>query len=138
VNIVNEGFGSNQLVHLFAQIALAPPMSLIGIEEPEAHLHPKAQSELAKTLLAIAQEENHNFIIATHSEHILYRFLIEVAKGNLDLSQLAIYHFALDSQGTTSVEELAVDKEGRIEKGIPEFFDLDLEEFKELLQSLKA
>lgn len=138
VNIVNEGFGSNQLVHLFAQIATAPAYSLIGIEEPEVHLHPKAQSELSKVLIEIATEEKKNLIITTHSEHILYRILIEIARGKLNPEDVAIYHFALSEDGSTKVERLNVDNKGRLEKGIPDFFETDLDEFKEFLSALKA
>jgi len=138
VNIINEGFGSNQLVHLFAQIATSPAGSLIGIEEPEVHLHPKAQSELAKVLIEIAKEEKKNLILTTHSEHILYRLLIEVAKGNLKPEDLGIYHFRLSENGITTVERLNVDKKGQLDKGIPDFFEADLDEFKEFLAALKA
>jgi len=138
VNIINEGFGSNQLVHLFAQIATSPAGSLIGIEEPEVHLHPKAQSELTKVLIEIAKEEKKNLILTTHSEHILYRLLIESAKGNLKPEDFAIYHFRLSDEGITATEKLNVDKKGRLEKGIPDFFETDLDEFKEFLATLKA
>jgi hypothetical protein len=138
VNVVNEGFGTNQLIHMFAQIAKANAYSLIGIEEPEVHLHPKAQSELAKVFIEIAREEKKNLILATHSEHILYRLLIEVAKGNLKTKDLAIYHFRLSEEGTTKVEKLDVDAKGRLDKGIPDFFETDLDEFKDFLAALKV
>lgn len=138
VNVVNEGFGTNQLIHLFAQIAKAPSFSLIGIEEPETHLHPKAQSELAKVLIEISREERKNLILTTHSEHILYRFLIEIGKGNLKSEDLAIYHFRLSEEGITEVERLTVDERGRLEKGIPDFLETDLDEFKEFLSTLRS
>lgn len=138
VNLVNEGFGTNQLVHLFAQIAKAPSSSLIGIEEPEVHLHPKAQSELAKVLAEIAKKERKNLIITTHSEHILYRLLIEIAKGTLKPEDLAIYHFKLSSKGITQVERLKPDKKGRLDKGIPDFLETDLDAFKSFLETLKV
>lgn len=138
VNLINEGFGTNQLVHLFAQIAKAPSSSLIGIEEPEVHLHPKAQSELAKVLAEIAKEERKNLILTTHSEHILYRLLIEIAKGTLKPEDLAIYHFKLSSKGITQVQRLKPDKKGRLDKGIPDFLETDLDEFKNFLETLKV
>ena len=136
VNVVNEGFGSNQLIHLFAQIARAPVSSLIGIEEPEAHLHPKAQSEMASVLMDIAKQEKKNLIMTTHSEHILYRFLIEVARGKLKQEDFVIYHFRLADDGTTIVERLNVDEKGRLDKGIPDFLETDLSEFKGFLEAL--
>lgn len=138
VNIVNEGFGSNQLVHLFAQIAIAPQFSVVGIEEPEVHLHPRAQSELTKVLIEIAQEEHLSLIITTHSEHILYRILIEIAKSSLAPDDIAIYHFRLNNEGRTEIEELTVDKKGRLCKGIPDFLETDIAEFEGFLAAMKA
>jgi len=138
INLINEGFGTNQLVHLFAQIAKSPVPSIVGIEEPEVHLHPKAQSELAKVLSEIAIKENKKLILTTHSEHILYRLLIEIAKGNLKSEDLAIYHFALSDEGITKVERLIPDEKGRLDKGIPDFLEKDLEEFKDFLEALKV
>ena len=138
VNLVNEGFGTNQLVHMFAQVAQSPVNSIIGIEEPEVHLHPKAQSELAKVLIEIAKEENKRLIITTHSEHILHRILIEVAKGTLKQENLAIYHFKLSDEGVTQVERLKPDEKGRLDKGIPDFLETDLDEFKNFLEALKV
>jgi predicted ATPase len=138
VNLVNEGFGTNQLVHLFAQIAKSPTHSIIGIEEPEVHLHPKAQSELAKVLIEIAKEKNRRLIMTTHSEHILYRILIELAKGTLKSEDLAIYHFKLSDEGVTQIERLKPDEKGRLDKGIPDFLETDLDEFKDFLEALKV
>jgi hypothetical protein len=137
-NIVNEGFGTNQLAHLFAQIATSPPNSLIGIEEPEVHLHPKAQSALAKVLAEIAKHEGKRLIITTHSEHVLYKLLTMIAKGTLSQEDLIIYNFKLNEQGITVADELEVDKKGKLSKGLPDFLDVDLEEFRDYLQCLKA
>jgi predicted ATPase len=138
VNLINEGFGTNQLVHLFAQIVKSPIHALIGIEEPEIHLHPKAQSELAKILIKITQQEKKNLILTTHSEHILYSILIEVANGSLKLEDLAIYHFKLSKDGVTQVERLRPDEKGRLNGGIPDFLETDLNEFKNFLENIKG
>jgi predicted ATPase len=132
INIVNEGFGSNQLVQLFTQIESASLYSLIAIEEPEIHLHPRAQAEMAQVLMEIAQEEKKNLLISTHSEHLLFRFLTNVAKGKLDPKDLVIYYFELE-KGFSKVTKLDVDKNGRLSGGLKGFFETDLDEFARFL-----
>ena len=40
------------------------------VEEPEIHLHPKAQAELAEVLAETAKAEDKQIIMTTHSEHL--------------------------------------------------------------------
>lgn len=134
-NIVNEGYGSNQLVHLMGQIALAPEGSSICIDDPEIHLHPKAQAELAELFVEIAKKENKQLIMATHSEHILFRLLTTVAEKKLDPSQLAIYYFD-KINGWTDAKELKVDDKGTLEQGLPGFFEADVGEFRKYIEAI--
>jgi len=132
INIINEGFGTNQLVHLFTIIESSSPNSLIAIEEPEIHLHPKAQAEMAEVLTGIAQKENKKLLISTHSEHLLFRFLTKVAQGKLDPKKIKIYYFELEN-GFTKVTKLDVDEKGELSGGLKGFFETDLEEFSRFL-----
>lgn len=133
--IVNEGYGSNQLVHLMGQIALAPEESSICIDDPEIHLHPKAQAELAELFVEIAKSERKQLLMATHSEHILFRLLTNVAEKKLDPEQLAIYHFS-KSNGWTNAKRLMVDKSGTLEQGLPGFFEADVGEFRKYIEAI--
>ena len=134
-NIVNEGYGSNQLVHLMGQIALAPEGSSICIDDPEIHLHPKAQAELAELLVEIAKDENKQLLMTTHSEHILFRLLTNVAEKKLDPSQLAIYYFD-KRNGWTEAKKLIVDDRGTLEQGLPGFFEADVGEFRKYIEAI--
>ena len=135
VNIVNEGYGSNQLVHLMGQIALAPEGSSICIDDPEIHLHPKAQAELAELFVEIAKDERKQLIMTTHSEHMLFRFLTTVAEKKLDPSQLAIYYFD-KKNGWTNARKLKVDDRGTLEEGLPGFFEADVGEFRKYIEAI--
>lgn len=137
INIVNEGFGTNQLVHLFAQVESSPLGSLVAIEEPEIHLHPKAQAEIAEVLLEIAKKEDKHFLISTHSEHFLFRLLTNVASGKIDPEDLSVYFFELE-RGFTKATKLEIDKEGRLSGGLKGFFETDLEEFGRFLGAQKT
>ena len=134
-NIVNEGYGTNQLVHLMGQIALAPEGSSICIDDPEIHLHPKAQAELAELFVEIAKDEHKQLIMATHSEHILFRLLTTVAEKKLDPRQLAIYYFD-KRNGWTNAKKLMVDDRGTLEQGLPGFFEADVGEFRKYIEAI--
>jgi predicted ATPase len=132
----NEGTGANQLPFLLVPIALCPAGETVMIGEPEAHLHPRAQSELARLFIRIATSEKKQLLIETHSEHILNSLLHAVAKGDLSKESLAIYYF--ESQGNRAeVRRLVIDDYGRVEGGLPGFFDQSLAELTEYLETLK-
>ena len=137
----NESFGANQLSQVFLQIALAAndPMvrneATIGIEEPEVHLHPRAQRNFVEMLAAIAKQGT-QFIISTHSDRIVSRVLLLVAKGVLRREDVAVYAFDKDEHGVASAELREIDEMGRIRGGLPGFMDEDLKDMDELLSIL--
>ena len=132
----NEGTGANQLPFILVPIALTPPNETILLSEPEAHLHPKAQSDLVCVLLKGAKKQNLQLIIETHSEHVLHKLLHSVAKGDLRREELAIYYFD-NEKGVSKVRRLEIDDKGGVEGGLPGFFDQSLDELSEYLDALK-
>lgn len=134
-NIVNEGLGINQIIFPFSQIVRAEPYSLIAIEEPEIHLHPKAQSKLMDIFVEICREEKKQMLLTTHSEHVLFRLLTNVARGDLSPEELSVYYFEKENTRTKATK-LEVDKEGRLKGGLPGFFEEELKEFKDYLDAL--
>jgi hypothetical protein len=92
--IVNEGFGTNQLVFVMAQLAQMPRGGLIGIEEPETHLHPRAVARLGDVLVRVATAEDKQILLTTHSEHLLPSLLNNVAESKLSADDLKIYYCA--------------------------------------------
>lgn len=135
-NLVNQGSGVNQLAFSLSQLSRAPSGSLIGIEEPELHLHPAAQSQLVDALVHVAKSESKQVVLATHSEHILFRLLTKVANGELTPNDLFVYRFDKKDEKTSVVTPLRIDLKGRIEGGLPGFFEEDLREFQEYLDAL--
>ncbi len=133
---VNEGSGASQLPFILVPIALAKPGETILMSEPEAHLHPKAQSQLTAMLLEISRKAELQFFIETHSEHVLHRLLHAVAKGELAREELTIYYFE-NKQGRAEARRLRIDEQGGVEGGLPGFFDQSLDELTEYLEALK-
>ena len=138
VNIVSEGFGTNSLIMLLLQLILAKKGTTVMIEEPEIHLHPKAQAELASVLAEVALEEDKQVIMTTHSEHITGRLLTLVAEGTLTPDDVAIYAFEKDEEGVCTAKDLRINPEGTIEGSINDFFEVSLAEMNRVVKALSA
>jgi len=137
VNIVAEGFGTNALILLFHQLVRAAEGATVMIEEPEIHLHPKAQAELASVLVEEAKAQSKQLIMTTHSEHILGRLLTLVAEQKLSKDELAIYAFEKDGDGVCTASEIEVTDDGRVKGGLKDFFETDLAELDRYVKALQ-
>ena len=86
--IVNEGFGINQLVYMLT-ICLYSHYKIVAIEEPEIHLHPSIVRELAIALAEIAVENNRRLIVSTHSETFVVALLSQIAAGKINVEDVS-------------------------------------------------
>ena len=137
VNVTGEGFGSNTLIQLLHQLITAEKGATVLIEEPEIHLHPKAQADLAEVLAETAKVEDKQIIMTTHSEHLVERLLLLVAEGTLTLDELAIYSFAKDEKGECSASEIVVTENGQVEGGLTDFYANNLETLDRRVKALR-
>ena len=72
VAATDVGFGVSQLLPIVVQCLLSSK-SVIVIEQPEIHVHPRLQAELADLLVASVVDRGNQLLVETHSEHILLR-----------------------------------------------------------------
>jgi energy-coupling factor transporter ATP-binding protein EcfA2 len=131
VELVNEGFGINQVVYLLTK-ALHKNSKIVCIEEPEIHLHPGTVRRLARVLARIAKKERKHFLISTHSEPLVVAFLTLVAKGELPASDLACY-LAVKKGKISRFERQDVNDKGQVKGGLRSFMEGELAEVKEFL-----
>lgn len=138
-SIVNDGSGTNQVILLLTLLGITPPRSVLGIEEPEIHLHPKAQADLAKILIDVSIKQEKQILFTTHSEHMLYPFLTNIAsKKSLKPDDVAIYYFERDPlTKETSFVKLEIDDYGRIKGGLRGFFEENVNRLNEYLDAIK-
>ena len=138
VNLVAEGFGTNAVVPLLFELVRAVPGATVLIEEPEIHLHPKAQADLASVLVEEASNAGKQLIMTTHSEHIAGRLLTLVAEGKLSPDEVAIFSFEKDEEGVCSANEIEVTDQGQVKGGLKSFFEADLDEMRRYVDALRA
>lgn len=136
INIVAEGFGANSLIMLLLQLVAANKGATVMIEEPEIHLHPKAQADLAEVLAEEALAGDKQVIMTTHSEHITGRLLTLVAERTLAPEDLAIYAFEKDAEtGVCSAQPLKISEDGGVEGGVRDFFATNLAEMNRFVEA---
>src|SRR5262249_33496584 len=70
VNIADVGFGVSQTLPVLVALLVARPGQLVYIEQPEIHLHPRAQTALAE-VIADAAKRGVRVVIETHSDILL-------------------------------------------------------------------
>jgi predicted ATPase len=131
-DLVNEGFGTNQLVTILAK-SLRKDMRTICIEEPEIHLHPEMMDKLVDVLLEAVENEGKSFVIATHSEHIVISLLNKVAAGRIDPKQAVVYY--LSKRGRKAeIERQEINDKGQMRGGLKAFYETELKQTKEFFQ----
>ena len=138
LSLLAEGFGTNALVQLLFEVVRTVPGATALIEEPEIHLHPKAQAELASVLVKEAKSTGKQIMMTTHSEHVVGRLLTLVAEGELPADELAIYSFEKDKAGVCSASEIEVTDRGQVTGGLTSFFETDLDEMRRYVEALRS
>jgi predicted ATPase len=127
VDLTDVGFGISQVLPVVVESFYVAPHSTVIIEQPELHLHPRVQSELADLFVAAshAYENGKNrctqFLIESHSEHFLQRLQRRIAEGKLKPEEVALYFCEPGSQGS-ELHELQVNPYGDIENWPVDFF----------------
>lgn len=123
MSAVNVGYGVTYVLPIVIAVLSAKPGALIMIENPEAHIHPRAQAELMKLLMKAANA-GIQIIIETHSDHIMNGALVSVANNPESVNMVKAYYFERnDSMHTSVAKKLNILKDGRIDNPPRGFFD---------------
>lgn len=130
VSPTDVGFGVSQVLPIVVQL-LALSDSVVCIEQPEIHLHPRVQTYLADLLIESASSSGgQNQIIAeTHSEHLLLRLQRRIREGDLSHEDVSIIYVDQNDQGSAHAQRLMMDEQGFFVDAWPAgFFDDSLDE----------
>jgi hypothetical protein len=104
------GFGISQMLPIIVQ-AVASERRIITIEQPEVHIHPRLQAEIGDLLVETMHENRHQFLVETHSEHLILRLRRLVRDRILKPSDLCVLHVARGCHGA-EVKRIHVGEDG--------------------------
>ena len=121
----NVGFGYSYLLSILTTMVMAPAGSKIFIENPEAHLNPKAQAVLTEEIIRMACENNFQIFVESHSDHVLHRCQISVLQRKINKEDLSVlfFDFSDDEPNLSTVRKLEVTDSGHIRRPPEGFFD---------------
>lgn len=123
------GTGVSFIAEVIIACFATPRGGIIITENPEIHLHPKAQADLIDFMAQIAKS-GIQIIIESHSDHLFNGIRRLISQEKLSLPDVAVYNFSQDVNGLTNAEKVEFTLNGGIKKYIPgmfEQFDNDLD-----------
>ncbi|ELY5211294.1 hypothetical protein AWJ21_17250 [Vibrio cholerae] len=118
---INVGFGVSYVLPIIISASLIKPGGTLIIENPEVHLHPRAQSELVKILCELSKSDV-QVIIETHSDHIVNGVRV-YSKDNEFSEKDNIIHSVTERSGIRTVKEIHIDSDGNFTALDDGFFD---------------
>ncbi len=130
-NYADVGYGQSQVIPVLIGGYNLKPNSTYIVEEPEIHLHPRAQSELGDFFVELYNNGIHS-ILETHSEHLIIRLQQHIACGHLTNEDIIFYYIRSTDEGKV-IDQINFDETGLFTTEWPEgFFPERLKEAKKL------
>ena len=129
-NIMDVGYGVSQSLPILVDVITAEQSEnhhVFLMQQPEVHLHPRGQAELASLLIKSASNGNNNFLIETHSDFIVDRVRTSVRQGKLAADYVSILYFAQNGNAVT-MHDISLDEYGNLVNapvGYRSFFELE-------------
>ena len=125
VNIADVGLGVSQILPVLVAVIVAEPGQLVYLEQPELHLHPRAQVALAQ-VLADAAKRGVRVVAETHSSLLLLGVQTLVAEGDLSPELVKLHWFTRREDGVTKVDSVDLDEAGTYGDWSMDFDDVSL------------
>ena len=132
VNLADVGYGVSQALPIVVQSVLGSSSKMLLLQQPEVHLHPRAQAALGSFFVELVGDGERYCLIETHSDYLVDRVRQEVANGRIDAKNVLILFFQKPHLETT-VYPLYLDANGNIENAPDDYRKFFLEEELRLL-----
>jgi len=137
VSIADVGFGVSQTLPVVVALHAANPGQLIYIEQPEIHLHPRAQLAMAE-VLADAAIAGKRLVVETHSSLLLLGIQTLVAEKKLSPELVKLHWFTQQEDGSTQITSADLDEAGAYGDWPEDFANVELNSESRYLDAAEA
>ena len=134
VTLADVGYGINQILPVIIEGVASQEGSIICVEQPEIHLHPRLQANIADLMIdTIADEpgKRKQWIVETHSELLILRLQRHIREGKIKPEDISVLYVDPNDESTegSAIIHLRMDEEGDFIDDWPGgFFEEDLNE----------
>ena len=121
----NVGFGITYTLPIILALLASEKDTLVLLENPEAHLHPRGQFQLGE-LMARAASYGVQILVESHSDHILNGIRVAVRQGIISPDSVNLHYLSRPKetrQLSAKVDSPRIDEDGRIDEWPEGFFD---------------
>ena len=119
-NLADVGYGVSQIMPVIADIAwhvAADTPGTLLIQQPEVHLHPRAQAEFGTLITESVASSPTRMIVETHSDYVIDRVRMDVRDERIKASDVLILYFE-QAKGGVKIHPIEIDAAGNI-TGVP-------------------
>ncbi|RQZ93211.1 hypothetical protein DF058_19965 [Burkholderia cenocepacia] len=133
LSLQNVGYGVSQAIPVLVEVFIRGKGAAFNIQQPEVHLHPRAQAAFGDVVADLARTEDKVFFVETHSDFTIDRFRMNVRKNymnnaNKDASLDAVGEVFSNEEGFGQVLFFERCERGNRVSSIPIFRNGDLSE----------
>jgi predicted ATPase len=127
-NLLDVGYGVSQSLPILVDTLLEDRRTIFLMQQPEVHLHPRAQAQLGTFFGKMAKAYRHKFVIETHSDYLVDRVRMDVRDGvALSPDDVSILYFEKKGPSVT-IHPIGIDSYGNITDAPPGYRDFFLQE----------
>ncbi len=116
-NLIDVGYGVSQAIPIVVDCIEASPTSTLLIQQPEVHLHPRAQAAMGSFFSQLVATGRNDAIVETHSDYLVDRVRMDVRDEKIKGSDVIILYFE-QAKGGVDIHPIEIDAAGNI-TGVP-------------------
>lgn len=119
LGLANVGYGVSQALPVLVEMFVRPIRTTLAIQQPEVHLHPRAQATFGELIAELARSDDKKFIVETHSDFTIDRFRLNIRRNGPIPSQLLFFERDGDRNAASSIP---IEENGDLSENQPDAY----------------
>ena len=113
-NLLDVGYGVSQALPILVEALRSAPGSVHLMQQPEVHMHPRSQAALGSFLANLAANQQKQFIVETHSDHLVDRVRMDIRDGRSLRPQDVVLLYFERNGPSVDIHPIDIDQAGNL------------------------